>query len=149
MSLATLVKPGDTVRLEKIETERDAGLSRKQVAEQLEELAGQLAELQELLYAARQHSFLIILQGMDTSGKDGTVKHVMSGVNPQGCRVEAFKVPTEQGLAHDFLWRVHQVTPSARHDDDLQPLALRGRGGRARAPAGAGIGVGAALRSHQ
>jgi len=112
MSLATLVKPGDTVRLAKIETERDAGLSRKQVAEQLEELAGQLAELQELLYAARQHSFLIILQGMDTSGKDGTIKHVMSGVNPQGCRVEAFKVPSEQELAHDFLWRVHQVTPA-------------------------------------
>ncbi len=106
------MKPGDTLRLAKIETEREAGLSRKQVAEQLEELAGQLAELQELLYAARQHSFLIIPQGMDTSGKDGTIKHVMSGVNPQGCRVEAFKIPTEQELAHDFLWRVHQVTPA-------------------------------------
>jgi PPK2 family polyphosphate:nucleotide phosphotransferase len=77
----------------------------------LDELSEEVGALQELLYASRQNSVLIVLQGMDTSGKDGTIRQVMSEVNPLGCRVESFKVPTEEELAHDFLWRVHKVTP--------------------------------------
>lgn len=111
MSLSIELKHGEKARLDDINTESDSGVSKKQADEQLEKLSGQIGELQELLYAARKHSLLIILQGMDTSGKDGTVKHVMSEVNPLGCRVESFKVPTEQELAQDFLWRVHKVTP--------------------------------------
>ncbi|MBA2677311.1 MAG: polyphosphate kinase 2 family protein [Ktedonobacteraceae bacterium] len=80
-------------------------------AQELDKLCKQLSDLQELLYAAQQHSLLIVLQGMDTSGKDGTVRHVFSTVNPQGCGVYSFKAPTAEELAHDFLWRVHKVTP--------------------------------------
>ena len=71
-----------------------------------------LIDLQERLYAERQRSLLIVLQGMDTSGKDGTIAHVMSGVNPQGVQVTAFGPPSPEELAHDYLWRVHQAVPS-------------------------------------
>jgi PPK2 family polyphosphate:nucleotide phosphotransferase len=74
-------------------------------------LEERLGELQELLYAEHRHKVLIILQGMDTSGKDGTVRHVMSGVSPAGVRVVSFKKPTGEELDHDFLWRVHAKTP--------------------------------------
>ncbi|GAB1724416.1 MAG: polyphosphate kinase 2 family protein [Nitrospira sp. CR1.1] len=74
-------------------------------------LIAKLDQLQERLYANRTRALLIILQGMDTSGKDGTIKHVMSGVNPQGCRVASFKAPTEKELEQDFLWRIHQEVP--------------------------------------
>ncbi len=70
-----------------------------------------LAGLQERLYANATRSVLIVLQGMDTSGKDGTIRNVMSGVNPQGCKVVAFKAPSKDELAHDFLWRVHREVP--------------------------------------
>jgi PPK2 family polyphosphate:nucleotide phosphotransferase len=80
--------------------------------EELAELGKELSDLQELLAAAQHHSLLIVLQGMDTSGKDGTIRHVFSHVNPQGCYVHSFKEPTPEELAHDFLWRVHKVTPS-------------------------------------
>ena len=112
MGLTIKVDPGDKVRLAKTDTDRDGGLSKSAGNERLDALSEQLGELQELLFAAHRHAVLIVLQGMDTSGKDGTIKHVMSHVNPLGCRVEAFKVPTEEELAHDFLWRVHKVTPA-------------------------------------
>jgi len=70
-----------------------------------------LARAQELLAASRKHSILIVLQGMDTAGKDGTIQHVMSGLNPQGCEVHSFKVPTSEDHAHDFLWRYEKVLP--------------------------------------
>jgi PPK2 family polyphosphate:nucleotide phosphotransferase len=79
---------------------------------ELERLAKEMSTLQEALSAAQHQSMLIILQGMDTSGKDGTIRHVFSNVNPQGCYVHSFKQPTLEELAHDFLWRVHQVTPA-------------------------------------
>jgi PPK2 family polyphosphate:nucleotide phosphotransferase len=78
-----------------------------------EVLAKRLDELQELLFAEHKHKLLIILQGMDTSGKDGTVRHVMRGVNPSGVRVTSFKKPTQVELDHDFLWRIHPATPGA------------------------------------
>ena len=74
-------------------------------------LIASLDGLQERLYANATGSLLIVLQGMDTSGKDGTIKSVMSGVNPQGCKVVAFKAPSKDELAHDFLWRVHREVP--------------------------------------
>ncbi|MEQ1742143.1 MAG: polyphosphate kinase 2 family protein [Candidatus Nitrotoga sp.] len=75
-------------------------------------LIGKLSELQERLYANSNRALLIVLQGMDTSGKDGTIKHVMSGINPQGCKVVTFKTPSAEELGHDFLWRVHQKAPA-------------------------------------
>jgi len=71
-----------------------------------------ISQLQERLYANSTRALLIVLQGMDTSGKDGTIRSVMSGVNPQGCKVVSFKAPSSQELAHDFLWRVHREVPA-------------------------------------
>jgi PPK2 family polyphosphate:nucleotide phosphotransferase len=81
--------------------------ARKAVAAMTERLRG----LQERLYASESKSLLIVLQAMDTAGKDGTIKHVMGAFNPQGVQVASFKAPTRIELAHDFLWRVHQVAP--------------------------------------
>jgi PPK2 family polyphosphate:nucleotide phosphotransferase len=77
----------------------------------LPQLAQQREQLQEALFAAQQHAVLIVLQGMDTSGKDGTIKHVMAGINPAGCHVWSFKAPSEEERSHDFLWRVHARVP--------------------------------------
>jgi len=77
----------------------------------LEELNNELESLQEMLYAEGKRRVLIVLQGMDTSGKDGVIRHVFEGVNPQGVQVASFKVPTSPELAHDYLWRIHQKTP--------------------------------------
>jgi PPK2 family polyphosphate:nucleotide phosphotransferase len=77
----------------------------------LEDLNKELEDLQELLYAEHKQKVLIVLQGMDTSGKDGTIRHVFEGVNPQGVKVASFKVPTPKELDHDYLWRVHDKVP--------------------------------------
>jgi PPK2 family polyphosphate:nucleotide phosphotransferase len=90
----------------------DKDIDRDEAEVQLQQLSDELGDLQEELYAAHHQSLLVILQGMDTSGKDGTIRHVFSHVNPQGCEVRAFKEPTEEELEHDFLWRVHKVTPA-------------------------------------
>jgi PPK2 family polyphosphate:nucleotide phosphotransferase len=111
MKLGFKVKPGSKVKLNKYNPEVSSNLTKEQADEMLDKITDELGELQELLYAAGQHSVLIILQGMDSSGKDGTVKNVMDDVNPLGCRVESFKVPTSEELAHDFLWRIHRATP--------------------------------------
>jgi PPK2 family polyphosphate:nucleotide phosphotransferase len=74
-------------------------------------LTARLGELQELLFAEGKHKILVVLQAMDTGGKDGTIRRVFSGVNPQGVHVASFKVPTPEELAHDYLWRVHKVVP--------------------------------------
>jgi PPK2 family polyphosphate:nucleotide phosphotransferase len=71
----------------------------------------QLDNLQEVFYASQQKALLIVLQGMDTAGKDGTIRHIFSGVNPQGCNVTSFKVPTPLEARHDFLWRAHAAVP--------------------------------------
>jgi PPK2 family polyphosphate:nucleotide phosphotransferase len=81
--------------------------AKKQTAKNLE----RLNELQEMLYAQGEHALLIVLQAMDAGGKDGTIKHVMGAFNPQGVQVTPFKVPTEEELAHDFLWRIHKAVP--------------------------------------
>jgi len=86
-----------------------------------------LEKLQSALYADGRYALLVVLQGRDASGKDGTVRKVFRSVNPMGCEVTSFKVPTEAELAHDFLWRIHQRVPARRIIGMLQPLALRGR----------------------
>lgn len=107
------VKPGQRVDLSQTDPEdRRAFAGDKQAAlAKMETLTNELSRLQELLYAERKHKLLVILQAMDTAGKDGTIRHVFSGVNPQGVRVANFKQPTPEELAHDFLWRVHKQTP--------------------------------------
>jgi PPK2 family polyphosphate:nucleotide phosphotransferase len=111
MSYAFKVEPGRKVKLSNYDPDADGGLSNEEGRAQFATLSARLGELQEELYAAGQHSVLMILQGIDTSGKDGTIRKVLADVNPQGCRVESFKVPTEEELAHDFLWRAHRVSP--------------------------------------
>jgi len=86
--------------------------SRRKADAALLSLRNELDRLQELFYADSRRGFLVILQGMDTSGKDGVIRHVFEGVNPQGVRVSSFKQPTPEELAHDFLWRVHKDAPA-------------------------------------
>ncbi len=85
---------------------------KSEAVQALDRLATKLDELQELLFAGQTHKLLVVLQGMDTSGKDGTVRHVMRGVSPQSVRVTSFKKPTAEELAHDYLWRIHAAVPS-------------------------------------
>ncbi len=85
---------------------------KKEAKAAMVELNQKLSELQELLYAEGKHKLLIILQAMDTGGKDGTIRSVFEGVNPQGVKVAAFKNPTPLELSHDYLWRIHQHTPA-------------------------------------
>ncbi|MGH9853149.1 MAG: PPK2 family polyphosphate kinase, partial [Blastocatellia bacterium] len=99
------------IKLKDFDPEDDRGLTREEGEEKLAKLCDELTRLQELLYAASDHSVLVALQGRDTSGKDGTIKTVMGPLNSLGCNVASFKVPTEKEMAHDFLWRVHQQTP--------------------------------------
>ncbi len=107
------VKPGKRVKLSDWDPNAtDAFDSGKDDGEtRLAELQTELSEWQELLYAEHQHRLLVILQGMDASGKDGTIRYVFKGVDPQGVRVTSFKVPSERELDHDYLWRIHQHTP--------------------------------------
>jgi PPK2 family polyphosphate:nucleotide phosphotransferase len=111
MDHAFKVAPGKKVRLSDYDPAANGGMSREEGQIKLGKLTAELGAIQEELYAAGQHSVLMIVQGMDTSGKDGTIRGVLVDVNPLGCRVESFKVPTEEELAHDFLWRAHRVTP--------------------------------------
>jgi PPK2 family polyphosphate:nucleotide phosphotransferase len=105
------IEPGKQVKLKDYDPDYDAGLDKEKGKAEFAKFNLELDVLQEELYAAGIHSILMVLQGMDTSGKDGAIRKVLLNVNPQGCRVESFKVPTEEELAHDFLWRVHKVTP--------------------------------------
>lgn len=109
--LTHLVKPGSTVVLSDYEPRYEGDLKKDEAKAELDKLTAELDELQDLLYGAGSHSLLVILQGMDTSGKDGTIRHVFSKVSPLGSYVVPFRVPTEDEIGHDFLWRVHKVTP--------------------------------------
>jgi PPK2 family polyphosphate:nucleotide phosphotransferase len=108
------IAPGDKVHLDKIDPSGTPSYDgdKSGAKEVIEQLTVQLDGLQERLYAGHKHSILIILQGMDTCGKDGTIEHVFEGVNPQGVRVANFKAPTPNELAHDYLWRVHREAPA-------------------------------------
>lgn len=113
MGLAWKIDEGTTVKLKDYDPGHiDKNVDHDAAKDTLAHLSGELSKLQELLAAAQHHSLLIVLQGMDTSGKDGTIRHVFSSMNPQGCEVRSFKAPTQKEALHDFLWRVHRVTPS-------------------------------------
>ena len=107
------VPPGVPIRLADVDPGFDEGLTRKKDAEKaLEQERKRIYQLQAKLYAESRHGLLVVLQAMDTGGKDGTVKHVFRGVNPQGCEVTSFKTPSDRELAHDFLWRIHPHVPA-------------------------------------
>ena len=108
-----VVPPGSRVRLHDIDPADTSGFEgkKKDGVKELARLVKALDRLQELLYAEHKHSVLVVLQGMDTAGKDGTIRSVFEGVNPQGVRVAHFGVPTQEEVDHDFLWRVHRQVP--------------------------------------
>jgi PPK2 family polyphosphate:nucleotide phosphotransferase len=114
VSQATIVKPGTRVRLKRLAADYDGGLSKDdpQVEKRLERAKLRTRDLQTRLYAESKQALLVVLQAMDAGGKDGTIKHVMEGVNPQACSVMSFKAPTDEELAHDFLWRIRKHTPA-------------------------------------
>jgi len=107
------VNPGTKVKLNAIDPAyKDKHVSEAQGKAHLETYRAALARQQSLLYAEKKHALLIVLQGLDAAGKDGTVNHVMSAMNPQGTTVTGFKAPTPTELEHDFLWRIHQHAPA-------------------------------------
>lgn len=107
-----LVKPGSKVHLDDFDPTATPDFKDKQQASNcLAANLEKLAALQEKLYAQGSQALLVVLQGMDTSGKDGTIEHVMGAFNPQGVQITAFKVPTSEELAHDYLWRIHKAAP--------------------------------------
>ena len=107
------VKPDSQIDLSQWDTNDTSAFDggKREAREVLQTLNERLEELQELLYAEHKHKVLIVLQAMDTGGKDGTIRHVFEGVNPQGVKVANFKVPTREELDHDYLWRVHKQVP--------------------------------------
>jgi PPK2 family polyphosphate:nucleotide phosphotransferase len=108
------VKPGTAVDLSRVDPSSTPGApgSKDKTLALTRALDERLGVLQERLWAERRQSLLIVLQAIDAGGKDGTIKHVLDGCNPQGTKVASFKAPSEEELAHDFLWRVHKVTPA-------------------------------------
>ena len=108
-----IVNPGQRVHLDKIDPGYTAKHAYKaNTREEIRQDSARLRELQYLLYAENRRGLLICLQAMDTGGKDGAIRHVLGYMNPQSCRVHAFKTPTAQEAAHDFLWRIHKVAPA-------------------------------------
>lgn len=107
------VRPGKRIRLADIDTRWTPGFDgdKDDSLAELERLQGRLAELQDVLYAQNQHRVLVVLQAMDSGGKDGTIRHVFRDVDPIGVKMASFKKPTEAELAHDYLWRVHPHVP--------------------------------------
>jgi len=131
----------DELSLRKVSASDTLGLDEETAKQLLKQDVERLGELHDLLYAARSHALLVVLQGMDTSGKDGTVRHVLQGLSPQGTSVHSFKQPTPEELGHDFLWRIHRVVPergaigifNRSHYEDVVAVRVHGQigGGRA------------------
>lgn len=105
------VEPGSRIDLDKFDAQRTHGWKREDAEAHQAEQEARLTELQERLWAEGKRSLLIVLQGIDAAGKDGTIRKVMDAFNPQGCVVTGFKAPSAEELRHDYLWRVHQHTP--------------------------------------
>jgi PPK2 family polyphosphate:nucleotide phosphotransferase len=110
-----IVNPGDEVRLDKFDPSDTSGFDggKKAGERAIDGIIRRLDPLQELLYAERKHKMLIVLQGMDSSGKDGTIRRVFEGVNPEGVKVAHFGKPSQEELDHDYLWRAHRQVPGA------------------------------------
>ena len=111
MTRLTIDTQGEKIKLADISTEPPKKFTKAAAKEEFDALGEELFDLQDLLWGARRHSVLIILQGRDTAGKDGTIKNVAGCLNPRGVSVISFGVPTEEERQHDFLWRVHRHTP--------------------------------------
>jgi PPK2 family polyphosphate:nucleotide phosphotransferase len=106
------VTPGTKVKLSKWDAEDTLGWEKDhKMKASLEKAIERLDKLQYLLYAEHKRTLLIVLQGLDASGKDGTIRHVMAGINPQGCTVVSFKKPSADEMSHDYLWRIHKAVP--------------------------------------
>jgi PPK2 family polyphosphate:nucleotide phosphotransferase len=105
------IQPGAQVDLAKRPTREDGDHEKNAARAEFERLHERLVELEELMYAGHRHSLLVVLQGMDTSGKDSTIRSVFSGIGPAGVRVVSFKAPSTLEREHDYLWRVHHHTP--------------------------------------
>ena len=105
------VAPGTKIRLQDFDARYTGGIRKKAARKELAENIAALADLGYRLYAENHRSLLLVLQGMDTAGKDGAIRHVMRGFNPQSCRVTSFKQPGVEELAHDFLWRIARAVP--------------------------------------
>ena len=106
-----IAKPGEKHSVSQFDTDFTAGMTKQEAAKALEENIGKLSKLQSMLYAQDRYSILVLFQAMDAAGKDGTIKHVMSGINPQGCQVYSFKQPSAEELDHDYLWRINKCLP--------------------------------------
>lgn len=126
-----LVEPGDEIRLAEIDTEETAGHSKEEALGKIDRLRERLAELQEALFAEHERSLLIVVQAMDTGGKDGAIKNLCLGLDPNGVQLTNFKYPTAEERDHDFLWRVHKAAPRkgaiglwnrSHYEDVLVPL---------------------------
>ncbi len=128
------VKPGKPFRLTDVDPDETHGRNKESAAANLEAGLARLTDLQDRLWAEAKHPVLVVLQGIDTAGKGGTLKHVMGAFQPAGCSVTSFKVPTAPELAHDYLWRVHQRTPGKgeiaifdrSHYEDVLVVRVRG-----------------------
>ncbi len=113
-----VIRPGSSVELSKLSPRSTPGLdgtkdeNKERAEKETTKNVSRMAELQEKLYAENSRALLVVLQGMDTSGKDGVVRHVFSGLNPQGCHVTSFKKPSEAEADRDFLWRIHAAVPA-------------------------------------
>ena len=99
------------IKLSAISTAAPKKLDKEKIKEETQQILEELDELQNLLYAEHKHSVLLVIQGMDASGKDGVIKNVTGTLNPQGCMVHSFKAPTTEESEHDFLWRIHRYAP--------------------------------------
>jgi PPK2 family polyphosphate:nucleotide phosphotransferase len=128
------VRPGEAAGLSERSCDDTLGLDRKAAIERLDELRARIDELQYLLYAEATRSVLLVLQGLDASGKDGVIRRVFEGVNPQGVRVTSFQAPVGQELRHDYLWRIHAALPprgtigvfNRSHYEDLVTVRVLG-----------------------
>ena len=130
-----VVPPGTKVKLADWDPDETFGFKKGSKAEGvMERTIARLDDLQNLLWAGKEHAILVVLQSPDAGGKDGTIRHVISGMSPQGCHVTSFRPPTPEELAHDFLWRVHKVVPrkgdigifNRSHYEDVLVVRVRG-----------------------
>ena len=107
-----LVKPGVKINLKKIDTDYNGNLQKEKSRIELDKLHLKMSNLQYKLHAEKKQSLLIVLQAMDAGGKDGTIRDVMHGFNPQGCKVTSYRSPNSEEINHDFLWRIHKSIPA-------------------------------------
>src|SRR5690554_3687576 len=114
------VKEEAKIKLANFPTSEDGGFTKKSAKKEIKQNIKELKKFQEMFYADNRYSLLIILQARDAAGKDGVIRHVMSGINPQGCRVHSFKTPSNNELEHDYFWRHYVALRSEEHTSELQ-----------------------------